>query len=74
MEKTGLMNPDQPTYDEQVALLGDRITDEIFFALGLPRSGFLRRSLCALFHLPANRFGRVAANFENETTRAGLGA
>lgn len=68
------MSPGQPTYDEQVALLGDRITDEIFFVLGLPRSGFLRRSFGALFHLPANRFGRVAANFENETTRAGLGA
>lgn len=74
MEKTGLICSGQAAYDEQVALLGDRITGEIFFALGLPRNGLLRRSLGALFHLPAKRFGRVAANLENETTRAGLGA
>jgi 1-acyl-sn-glycerol-3-phosphate acyltransferase len=34
----------------------------------------VRRALGSLFYLPAHRFGQVAANFENETTRAGLGA
>jgi hypothetical protein len=73
MEKTGAITS-APTYDEQVAVLRARITDEIFFALGLSRSGVLRRAFGSLFYLPANRFGHVAAHFENETTRAGLSA
>jgi len=68
------MIADQAAYDAQVIVLQNRITDEIFFALGLPRSGLARRALGSLFYTPAHRFGRVAANFENETTRAGLGA
>ena len=74
METNGLLIADPAAYDQQVAVLQNRITDEIFFALGLPRSGFLRRAFGSLFYQPARRFGRVAANFENETTRAGLGA
>ena len=72
METNGLLIADQAAYDAQVTVLQNRITDEIFFALGLGRSGFLRRALGSLFYAPAHRFGRIAANFENETTRAGL--
>jgi len=68
------MNLSPPSYPEQVAVLRTRITDEIFFALGLGRTGLLRRLLARLVWKPADRFGHIAANFENEVLRAGLGA
>ena len=64
----------EPTFEQQVTRLRTRITDEIFFALGMPRSGLLRRVFGWLFYLPADRFGHIAARFENEVTRDGLGA
>jgi 1-acyl-sn-glycerol-3-phosphate acyltransferase len=39
----------------------EKIIDEIFYALGLPRRGPLRRWLGPVFRLPAGRFGRIAA-------------
>ncbi len=74
METEGLLITDQAAYDTQVALLQNRITDEIFFAIGLPRGGILRRVFGSLFYAPAHRFGQIAANFENATTIGGLGA
>ncbi len=62
------------TFAEQARVLQNRITDEIFFALGLPRQGVVRRALGALFRRPAERFGQIAARFESEVRRAGLGA
>ncbi len=41
-----------------VATVQSAITDEIFFALGLGRRGFLRRSLGWVFALPTRRFAR----------------
>jgi hypothetical protein len=68
------MNFNPPSYPEQVAVLRTRITDEIFFALGMKRQGLLQRMLGRLVWKPADRFGHIAANFENEVRRAGLGA
>jgi hypothetical protein len=68
------MNITPSTYPQQVAVLRTRITDEIFFAIGLPRQGRLRQLFGRLAWSPADRFGHIAANFENEVVRAGLGA
>ncbi len=59
---------------DQVSLIKQRITDEIFFALGLGRSGPMRRALGGLFSLPADHFARICARLENEVARAGLQA
>lgn len=64
----------QPTGLDQVSVLKNRITDEIFFALGFRREGFVRRAFGPLFGAPALRFARIAARLENEVTRAGLQA
>ena len=50
------------------------ITDEIFFALGLNRSGFLRRNLGWLFHLPTHRFAQMMAEVDRATENGGLPA
>ena len=70
METDGLLITDQAAYEAQVTLHQNTITDEIFFALGMGRGGLPRRILGPFFRTPARRFGRVAANFENVTTRA----
>ncbi len=57
---------------DQVSILKQRITDEIFFALGFGRTGFWRRLLGGLFSQPAGRFARIAAKLEDGVTRAGL--
>jgi hypothetical protein len=64
----------QPSGPDQVRILKQRITDEIFFALGLGRSGFARRALGGLFSLPAGHFARICARLENEVSRGGLQA
>ena len=51
----------QPTGQDQVTILQNRITDEIFFALGFGRVGFMRRVFGGLFSNPALRFARIAA-------------
>jgi len=58
----------------EAALLSERITGEILFALGLPREGLGRRMLGPLFRLPARRFGRIFAELEEEVPRGGLPA
>ncbi len=60
----------QPTGLDQVTILKNRITDEIFFALGFGRSGFVRRTFGALFSAPALRFARIAARREKGRDRA----
>ncbi len=50
----------------------EKIIDEIFYALGLSRSGFGRRLLGPLFRLPAGRFGRIAACADAEAKRSGI--
>jgi hypothetical protein len=55
-----------------VELLTARITDEILYALGLPRQGIARRLLGPLFGRPAARFARIFASLEEEVPRSGL--
>jgi hypothetical protein len=50
------------------------ITDEVFFALGLKRTGFLRRALGWFFHLPTKRFARMMAEVDRATDYGGLPA
>ena len=55
-----------------VTAIRNRIVDEIFFALGLGRSGRWRRGLGPLFYLPANHLAQVGAILEEEAPRSGL--
>ena len=57
---------------EQTANIRNRIVDEIFFALGLGRSSWLRRILGPLFYLPANHLAQIAASLEDEAPRTGI--
>jgi hypothetical protein len=47
------------------------ITDEIFYALGLQRRGFLRRSLGWIFTPVARAFARIAAAVDEATAQGG---
>jgi hypothetical protein len=47
------------------------ITDEIFFALGLNRRGFLRRSLGWIFALPARRFAYFMTSVDTAMAKGG---
>jgi hypothetical protein len=50
------------------------ITDEVFFALGMKRTGFLRRALGWSFHLPTHRFAQMMAEVDRVTEYGGLPA
>lgn len=52
----------------------ERITDEIFFTLGLKRDGFLRRKFGHLFYRPTQRFVEMFARADEMAGRAGLAA
>jgi len=59
--------------EPQVTAIRNRIVDEVFFALGLGRSGGVwRRALGPLFYLPANHLAQIAAHLEEEAPRSGL--
>ena len=58
--------------ETKVQLLRDRIIDEIFYALGLKRTGLARRLLGRLFYLPAVHFSQIAARFDDEAALSGL--
>jgi hypothetical protein len=58
--------------EPQVTVIRNRIVDEIFFALGLGRSGGWRRALGPLFYLPANHLAHIGAILEEEAPRSGL--
>lgn len=62
----------QPDDQEKLTALKSRITDEIFFALGFSRRGFVRRVLGPLFYLPASHFIEIIAHIEDEVPRTGL--
>ncbi|MCX7975316.1 MAG: hypothetical protein N3B16_12595 [Candidatus Aminicenantes bacterium] len=51
-----------------------RITDEIFFALGFNRSGFLRHLFGWLFYWPTYRFARLFAKADEVVKEGGLPA
>ena len=57
---------------EEVAVYRDRIIDEICYALGVGRSGVMRRLLGPLFKRPADRFGRIAARADAEVESSGI--
>lgn len=57
---------------ELSVILRERIIDEIFFALGLTRTGWARQLFGRFFHLPAGRFGRIMAKCDRQVIRSGL--
>ena len=59
---------------EQVTAIRNRVVDEVFFALGLGRSGWARRYLGPLFYLPAGHLAQIASHLEDEAARNGLAA
>lgn len=52
----------------------ERITDEIFFALGLPKQGWQRRAFGWLFRLPTARFGQLFGEADEAVGREGTQA
>jgi hypothetical protein len=54
------------SFEQQVKTLTERITGEIFYALGWKRDGWAARLFAPLFRLPTRRFARIAAQFEND--------
>ncbi len=54
-----------------IATVQSAITDEIFFALGFKRRGFLRRSLGWAFALPTRRFSRFMTSVDAAMAEGG---
>ena len=63
---------DRTSEQKSALVFREKIIDEIFYALGLPRRGPLRRWLGPVFRLPAGRFGRIAAAADVESGRTGI--
>ena len=61
-----------PSQPERVLVLRERITDEIFFALGFTRTSLARRALGPLFRRPATHFAGIADRLETEVELGGL--
>jgi 1-acyl-sn-glycerol-3-phosphate acyltransferase len=57
---------------EEVAIYREKIISEICYALGIGRSGALRRLLGPLFRQPADRVGRIAARGDSEVVSSGI--
>lgn len=57
---------------DQTAQLRERITDEIFMALGMSKDGFLRRRFGGLFRVPAQRFSDIFASADAAAQSEGL--
>ncbi|MBN1371039.1 MAG: hypothetical protein JW987_03685 [Anaerolineaceae bacterium] len=57
---------------EQVTALQNRITDEVFHALGLKKDGPLRRALGGLVARPTRRFASIFAAADEEIARGGI--
>ena len=62
------MDPNQA----QVDIIRETITDEIFYALGLSRSGWARRIFGTIFRRPASRFAELAVSFDYTVSEQGL--
>ncbi len=67
-----LLMKNQPSPQQHVVAYREKIIDEIFYALGLSRSGTMRRLLGPLFRFPASRFGRIAAAADGEAGCSGI--
>src|SRR5512143_1614653 len=61
-----------PPEPERVLTLRERITDEVFFALGFTRTSLARRALGPLFRSPTTHFARIADRLETEVSQNGL--
>jgi len=61
-----------PTEKEDAGVYREKIIDEVCYALGVGRSGAMRRLLGPLFKRPAARIGRIAAVADEEAGRSGL--
>ena len=59
------------TAAEQVRILRERITDEIFLALGMSKTGILRRNLGWLFRLPTQRFASIFSSADQAAREIG---
>jgi len=64
MERTTGRNP--------ASVYADKILDEIFYALGVSKTGVWRRLLVPFFRPPAGRFGRLMARADQEVGFSGL--
>jgi len=53
-------------FEEQVRVLTQTITGEIFYALGGKKDGFASRLFGPVFRSPTSKFARIAARFEND--------
>jgi hypothetical protein len=62
----------QPPERKHVAVYREKIIDEIGYALGIGRSGVMRRLLGPLVKRPADRFGRIAARADAEVESSGI--
>jgi hypothetical protein len=58
--------PMDPKFEEQVKVLTQKITGEIFYALGGKKDGFASKLFGPLFRSPTSKFARIAAHFEND--------
>ena len=56
----------------QVDTIRETNTDEIFYALGLSRSGWSRRIFGTIFRRPASRFAELAVSFDITVSEQGL--
>ncbi len=67
---------DQPispiTVDEHASHLGRLIMDEIIYAFGGKRNGWLQKLTTPLLRIPAKHFGHIAADFYDQVNRLGI--
>ena len=64
------MNP--LSEEEEASAYREKIIDEIGYALGIGRTGLMRRLLGPLVKRPADRFGRIAARADAEVESSGI--
>jgi hypothetical protein len=62
------------TKEAHAALLRERIIDEIIYAFGGKRNGWLQKILTPLARIPARHFGNIAADFYELVNRLGISA
>jgi 1-acyl-sn-glycerol-3-phosphate acyltransferase len=61
-----------PPEREGAAVFREKIIDEIFYALGLPRNGASRHIFGPLFRHPAGGLGRIAARADEAAATSGI--
>ena len=57
---------------QPIDLMRERITDEIFLALGLSKTGLLRRLFGKLFYLPTHRFVEIISHADEAVGEGGM--